>query len=451
MSIILDDYRESLEQAAPELKGTLDATFQEASRCMSPIGLQDYLDGARGLSELGRGADLVVSYIENVPAVAKECGEGIIRECVTSAMKLISMTSGEVIALLFSSLPTAARRLGDPELLRGYFSLIHRLAAKAPRGLRPMLGCTDELLSKLTLSGLRRWADFGADAYRRDLPGQVAYFGLKTEDSLAVLKKERGGTLFIDSQRKLNFYLRALWARDFFLRPADTSHIGFRPYIEARVLHLPDAVDGILVKGTELYRAIAAHMAAHLVYTSEPISAENLSQAQRFFIGFVEDARVEYCAKKVFPGLGKLWRSLHSQHEEHLEHASITLLERLALALLDRSFSVNDVSLDEIADKFHNQIESSKNDSQFAWHLGLEIFNVLASRKEVPSLRLLESIRIPYRDDNRFIWDFDEFAWHDDVEYVPANQRQVRKSVSLMDFVNELDVIGLAKKLAKDI
>ena len=27
------------------------------------------------------------------------------------------MTSGEVIALLFASLPTAARRLGDPELL----------------------------------------------------------------------------------------------------------------------------------------------------------------------------------------------------------------------------------------------------------------------------------------------------------------------------------------------
>jgi len=35
-----------------------------------------------------------------------------------------------------------------------------------------MLGCTDELLSKLTLSGLRRWSDFGADAYRRDLPGK---------------------------------------------------------------------------------------------------------------------------------------------------------------------------------------------------------------------------------------------------------------------------------------
>jgi nitric oxide reductase activation protein len=70
----------------------------------------------------------------------------------------------------------------------------------------------------------------------------------------------------------------------------------------------------------------------------------------------------------------------------------------------------------------------------------LEIFNELAARKEVPSLRLLEGIRIPYRDDNRFIWDFDEFAWYDDVEYVPANRRQLRKRVSLMEFVNELDV-----------
>jgi len=94
MSIQLDDYRELLEQTAPELKGTLDATFHEAGRYMSPVGLQDYLEGARGLCELGRGADLVVSYIENVPAVAKECGEDIIRECLTAAMKLSSMTSG---------------------------------------------------------------------------------------------------------------------------------------------------------------------------------------------------------------------------------------------------------------------------------------------------------------------------------------------------------------------
>lgn len=38
-------------------------------------------------------------------------------------MKLAALTSGAVIALVFATLPTAARRMGDPELLRGYLAL----------------------------------------------------------------------------------------------------------------------------------------------------------------------------------------------------------------------------------------------------------------------------------------------------------------------------------------
>ncbi|HRP74987.1 MAG TPA: hypothetical protein PKZ27_05280, partial [Rhodocyclaceae bacterium] len=216
MSVDLEDYRDELLRVAPALADTLDASFAEAARSLSPAGLKDWLEGARGLARLGRGPDLLLSYIENMPAVARECGEDIIRDCIAAVMKLASLTSGAVIALVFATLPTAARRMGDPELLRGYLNLLHRLASKAPRGLRPMLGCLDELLAKLTLSGLGRWVDFGAEAYRRDLPGQTAYFGLETEDSRGVLKRERRGTLFVDCQRRLNLYLRAFWARDFF-------------------------------------------------------------------------------------------------------------------------------------------------------------------------------------------------------------------------------------------
>lgn len=441
MSINLDDYRECLERTAPELKDTLDATFHEAARVMSPAGLQDYLEGARALCESGRGEDVVVSYLEEMPAVAREVGEDIITDCVTAAMKLSSMTSGSVIALLFGSLPTAALRLGDAELVRSYLALIHRLSAKAPRGLRPMLGVIDELLSKLTLSGLRRWVDFGAEAYRRDLQGQVAYFGLQTEDSRAVLQKERRGTLFVDSQRKLNFYLRALWARDFFLRPTAADHSGFRPFLEARVLHLPDAVDAIgEVSGMELYRAMAAHMAAHLVYTREPISAEQLSPAQMFFVGFAEDARIEYCAIQDFPGLRTLWRRLLSQAPgTPAEHRSVRLLERAALALLDPAARTGDTELDAIVDRFHTHVATRRDDPQSSWHLGLELFNLLAGRRDVPSLRILEGLHLPYRDDNRFIWDFDELAWTDGVEYVPAHQRQVRRYVSAIEMANEVD------------
>jgi nitric oxide reductase NorD protein len=71
--------------------------------------------------------------------------------------------------------------------------------------------------------------------------------------------------------------------------------------------------------------------------------------------------------------------------------------------------------------------------------MGMELFNLFSSRKEVPSLRILERIRIPYRDDNRFVWEFEEFTFDTIDEYVAASQRQVRKTVSVMEMANEVD------------
>ncbi|NNK78952.1 MAG: VWA domain-containing protein, partial [Litoreibacter sp.] len=438
----LEDYATCMQKAAPEVVDTLEATFHDAARVMSPAGLHDYMEGAKGLCSLGRGHDVVLSFLEEMPAVVQECGEDVIRDCTEAAMKLSSMTSGQVIALLFASLPTAARRLGDPELLRGYLTLIHQLSAKASRGLRPMLDNIDQLLSMLTLSGLRRWANFGADAYRRDLKNLVRYFSLESADSKKMLQKERRGTLFVDTQRKLNFYLRALWGRDFFLRPTAADHEGFKPYCEDHVLHLPDAVDAIgEISGMELYRAQSAHLAAHLSYTTGAIAGEELSPAQMFLIGLVEDARVEYVAAQEFPGLQKLWGSLLAiEHQGATEHPTVPLLERFAYCLSDNGLRMKDAGLDLIADKFHAGIEAHQHDNQFSRDLGMALFQLLADRKEMPSLRILESIRVPYRDDNRIVLAFEPLDWESKAaDYVPAWQRQVRKYVSAVEMANEVD------------
>ena len=441
MSMKLEDYEEFLSEAAPEIRGVLESTFQEASRVMSPTGLQEYMDGAKSLCNLGRGHGVVVSYLQEMPLVAKECGEDVISDCLTAAMKLSSMTSAEVVTLLFASMPTAARNLGDAELFRGYLTLIHQLASTASRGVRPMLNHIDELLGKLTLSGLRRWCNFGSQAYRRDFNNLTAYFNLESADSIAMLQKERRGILFIKTQRKLNFYLRALWGRDFFLRPTGADFADFRPFIEHRVFHLPDALDDCGdVPGLELYRATAAHMAAHMMYSNSSISAEGLSPAQMFFIGMVEDARIEYKAINEFPGLRKLWRSLMDvPREEKVEHPTMIILEHFAKMLLDNSVTSDDEELNVIAQKFHDEIEENKDNNQFCWHLGLDIFNLFMKRKEVPSLRILERIDIAYRDDNRFVWEFEEFDHDAEFEYVPASQRQVRRQVSVIEMAHEVD------------
>ncbi len=439
MSIELDDYKACLDKS-PELLEAFEGSFAEAARLMSPVGLQNYLEGARGLCELGRGTDLVFSYLQEMPLVAREVGEDVITDCVTAAMKLSSMTSGEVISLLFSSLPTAARRLGDAELLRAYLQFIHQLAARGARGLRPMLAHIDELLGKLTLGGLKRWAFFGAEAYKRDLKNLVAYFNLETSDSLGMLSKQRRGTLFVDTQRKLNFYLRALWGRDFFLRPVSAENDSFRPYIEARVIHMPDAVDDFGdVKGLEVMRATAAHMAAHLVYTHATLTGEGLSPAQMFFIGMLEDARVEYQAARAFPGLGHLFgRLMRQPREAPAEHPALDLLERTALALLDPRESTGDDPIDALAVRFHQEIDARRDDNRFSYHMGLELYGILSVRREVPSLRLLEHLRIPYRDDNRYLWRFEELSWEGGGTLSHAPQ-QVRRQVSAIEMANEVD------------
>ncbi|MEN8129720.1 MAG: VWA domain-containing protein [Pseudomonadota bacterium] len=440
-SIKLEDYAEFLEKAAPEVKDVLDSTFHDAARIMSPAGLEDYLDGAKALCNLGRGGDLVVTYLQEMPLVVKECGEDIIGDCITAAMKVSSMTSGQVITLLFSSLPTVAKHLGDAQLVRGYLTLIHQLASTAARGLRPMLTHIDQLLSKLTLSGLRRWANFGAQAYRRDFNNLTAYFNLESADSRAMLEKERRGVLFVKVQRKLNFYLRALWGRDFFLRPSGADYTDFRPYIKDRILYVPDALDDIgNIAGLELYRATAAHMASHMIYTHASLSAEQLSPAQMFFIGLLEDARIEYQAVNAFPGLKRLWKSLMLvEYDQPVEHETIPVLERLALQLLDSSVKSDDAQLNRFAEKFHAGIAANQDDNHFAWLMGVELYNLFAGRKAVPSLRILERYRIPYRDDNRIIWHFEDIDWDSGFDYIAASQRQVRRQVSPLMMAHEVD------------
>ncbi|MEZ5537109.1 MAG: VWA domain-containing protein [Thiolinea sp.] len=445
MAIHLEEYQEFLEAMAPAVRDVLEGSYQEATRVMSPAGLEAYLDGAKSLCKLNKGNDLVITYLQEIPLVVKECGEDIIGDTVTAAMKLASMTSGEVITLLLSSLPSASRHLGDAELVRGYLTFIHQLASTAARGLRPMLSHMDELLSKLTLSGLRRWANFGAQAYRRDFKNLTAYFNLESADSKATLQKERRGVLFVRTQRKLNFYLRALWGRDFFLRPTGADYTDFRPYIEHRIFHMPDAVDDVgppeqRIPGLELYRATAAHMAAHLMYTSRAISAEQLSPAQMWFIGLAEDARVEYKATQAFPGLKRLWKSLMTvAYEGAVEHPAMLRLEEFAHMLLDSSVRSDDEALNQLAARFHEDIAAKQDDQQFSWRLGMQLFNLFSERREVPSLRILERIRIPYRDDNRFVWEFEEMNWDTGFEYIPASQRQVRRNVSVIEMANEVD------------
>ena len=88
MSIDFSEYINCLDEEDHEHGEALESSYHEAARVMSPRGLQNYLEGMRAMCTLNRGQDLVLTYVQDMPAVAKEVGEDIIPDVVTGLMKM---------------------------------------------------------------------------------------------------------------------------------------------------------------------------------------------------------------------------------------------------------------------------------------------------------------------------------------------------------------------------
>lgn len=441
MAIHLEDYAELLEDLPEVCLQEIRAEWPEATKAFSSRGLDNYLKGVAALGRLGRGHELVLAWITAAPQVSKDVGEDVIPDLVQSALGLASRTSASVIELMLSTAPLAAKRLGDTQLFQNYLQFLNHLIGQAPRGVRPMLDNLDTLLGQLTLGGLRRWATWGAHAYRTDYSEQINYFSLVSKESQAMLQKERKGTLFVDIQRRINMYLRALWARDFFMRPTSgdfESREGYKPYIEGYLLHLPDAYDDFEgIHGVELYRAAAAHCATHLVNTQTPISAENLNPLQMALIAVIEDARVEALAICRFPGLKQLWSQFHTVTPQQSATAG-DYLNRLARALLDESYSDSDswiaqgrVLFKEAADRLDS--------NQVSWDIGVTLAHHFKD-KQIAFNPRSDVLTAPYRDDNRYFWEFEEFDFEQSIAAGYEAPKQVRKYVNVMEMANEIDV-----------
>ena len=453
MSVQLQDHAEWVEQLDPSSVDLLTHTWPEATKVFSARGLDNYVKGAAALRGLGRGHELVNAWIDGAPQVAKEIGEDVVGELATTALVLASKTSGAVIELVLATAPTAAKRLADAALFMQYLQFLNTLVAQAPRGLRPMLGQLDALFVQLTLGGLRRWATWGAQAHRTEYEAQIAYFGLQSKESLAMLQQERKGTLLVDVQRRINMYLRALWGRDFFMRPTAgdfENREGLRPFIEDYFIHLPDALDAVqgndgLVDATQLYRAACAHAAAHVVFTRQPISAESLNPWQMAMVALAEDARVEALAVARFPGMRPLWAQLHTTPATQQATAG-DWLARMARAWIDPTYDDDHPWIAQgraLMAEAMPRLLAQPHDNSESWAMGVQLAHSYRELTQGPAFApRTDGQAAVYRDDNRYFWAFDGYDFERSVAAGYEPPQQVRKQVNLMEFVNELEVEG---------
>jgi len=437
MSVNIADYAELIQELPDHRRPLLEESWQEAARVLSPRGLDNWLKSAIALQRMGRGGDIVTTWIKEVPAIAREVGEDVIPDLAQQCLQFASRTSGAVIELIVATSPTAAKRLGDPDLFRAYLQLLNVLLGQAARGLRPMLEHLDQLLGVLTLGGLRRWAMWGAQAHRANFEEQARYFGLESEEAKAMLQKERKGTLFVDIHRRIGMYLRALWGRDFFMRPTAgdfDSREGFKPYIADFFLYLPDAYDDWNgLPGLDLYRAAAAHCASHVMHTRARIDADSLDALQQTCVGLIEDARVEALAIRRFPRLKEFWLRFH--RAEAKGQTVGDYLNRIARALLDQAYEDADPLIAWARQGFAADLESHA----VSLELGLGLADEFRRRGAAYSpYRDVQAV--PYRDDNRYLWEYEEYSHEQAMAAGYEQEQQVRKYVSVSEMVNEVEV-----------
>lgn len=430
----LEVYWQQLACAFPRVAEVFPECMQAALANLSADGVASYIEHARFLGKMGRGAEPILIFLEEWPEVAKKVGEETLPDIVAFIQKMGKSPNGKAIAPFLQSLPMTSRRLHSHEQLRDYLAIaldmmerttgsVHGIHQTFPSpGLPEMFKQIGALLSQLSLVGLKSWVDYGVRYYNDHPDRQIEYFGLQSADSRAVLQRERHGTLLVDNERKLNLYLRGLWQDEDMLIPYSSAFDALRkpvPYYDSLGIRLPDVHDDWLrpesterVSGLDRYRATLAHIAAHRRWTKAVI-ADNLSPFQRMAVEFLEDSRVEYLAMREYPGLRRLFMALHPIPQEQACDVAIQsgVRHRLAMlsrAILDPDHPYRNPQIIEFVRRFHALMEKSAASTQAMVDLAIPFIVQTRLKSDNFANTYFRDTEVDYRDDNRQMWQFIE-------------------------------------------
>jgi hypothetical protein len=403
----------------------------EALTRFTKAQLDAYLEAARVIGKLGRGAEPLLAFLEEWPSVAGSVSgdqEPLLPQVMGAIRAMQKSPNSKAITPFLQTLPAAARRLQSAEQLEVYIEIAlnlmvrtsgsihgHHTTFPSP-GLPHFFEQAPRLLGLLSTAGLKNWVDYGIRNYAGHPERQEEFFRLDSADSRAVLQRERHGTLFSDVERPLDLYLRALWQDSEQLVPYSTLLETLRqplPYFDHLGMRIPDVLDDDRgVSGLDRYRAVLAHMVGHRRWSKAQI-ADNWSPFQRMAVEFFEDCRIETLLCREFPGLRRIFLALHPRPAEDARDPETTscLRHRLAMlsrALLDPDHGYTDAALNAFVDRFRALLAYGESSTEEVAQLALSY--VARTRRQSDQLARVhfDDTVIDYRDDNRHLWRFIE-------------------------------------------
>ncbi|MCF6317515.1 MAG: VWA domain-containing protein [Marinosulfonomonas sp.] len=406
-------WRDRLKCTVARVDHIFEDALLEALETLSPEGADAWLAGADRVCALGRGTELVLIFLDEIPQVVRHSDEDIIPEIAEMAALLSEYAVPRAISPFLATLPAVARRLGSASLLRSWFELVRRMAIEAAKGTQPLVEIAPYLFGQLSMGGVESWIKYGMRVYREHPHRLPDYFSLQSADAKAMLVRERSGTLFMDHDRQLRMFQRAMFDVEFDFRPfSEAFDIARkpRPHLDRLGFHIPDVYEDLgPISGIDRYRAMIAHMMAHKIW-SRPYLADNFSTFQHICIEVFEDARIEHLAMQKFPGLRKLWLSMHPVPKPGtcpegwscIRHK----LAMLSYALLAPDHNYSDPGLLDYVARFRTRVDKDPYDASLSSDLGV---HWLKDNHEhdfrLPKVWFEDTV-VSYRDDNRYLWHF---------------------------------------------
>jgi len=435
-------YREQIDSRFPQVDDIFEECLKEAGLILSPSGIEAYLAQARFLGKMGRGVEPLLIFLQEWPQVAAILGEESLESFQETIHAIWKSPNANAIAPFLEMLPAIARRLPSLDLLKQYLAItldlmdrtstsihgIHKTYASP--SLVDFFHQSPQLLSALSVEGLKKWVDYGIRNYHHHPDNQRAYFQLQSADSKAVLQRERNGTLLVDHTRQLDLYLLGLWNDHDFLVPYPTGineNMIHAPYYDQAGIRLPDVYEELNhISGIDRYRAALAHIAGHRTWTTSTF-ADNFSPLQRLAIEFIEDARIDYLAMKRYPGLAKIFLSLHPRPIEGAcspeTHSCIRhRLAMLSRAIIDPQHEYHDPDVLAFSQKIRAQLETNKMDTEQVINFALSYVAKTRIQSDQLPNTFFQDTEITYRDDNRHLWKFYELS--DDEEQFDFQKAQ---------------------------
>jgi hypothetical protein len=421
-------YWKQLDTRFPQVEAVFDDLMAEALAVLTREGIDAYLEAGRVIGKLGRGVEPMLAFMEEWPSTAKAVGETSLPAVMALIQRMQKSPNGSAITPFVETLAPVARRLHSQDQLQRYLDVTlnfmerttgsihgHHTTFPSP-GLPEFFAQAPNLLSQLTLAGLKNWVEYGIRNYRTHPERQKDYFSLQSADARAVLQRERHGTLLVDVEHKLDLYLRGLWQDGDHLVPYSTAFDELRkpiPYYDKLGIRLPDVYDDAgAIPGIDRYRAVLAHIIGHRRWSEAQI-ADNWSPFQRMAVEFFEDCRIETLLIREYPGLRTLFLALHPKPVEGACDPQTTscLRHRMAMlsrALLDPAHGYVDADLNTFVGRFHAVMQQGESSTREIAALALSYVAKTRLQSDQFAKVHFDDTVVDYRDDNRQLWKFIE-------------------------------------------